>query len=82
MILLGALMLAGMLVDGAANTGHLVLAGGIVLAIVVICVVSIWLVERREGRCDRCDHQREAHEHYRDGTDCSVAGCGCQHFRG
>jgi hypothetical protein len=29
----------------------------------------------------RCGHDRTAHEHYRRGTDCSVAGCLCTRFR-
>jgi hypothetical protein len=28
----------------------------------------------------RCGHDKDAHEHYRRGTDCS--GCGCERFHG
>jgi hypothetical protein len=33
----------------------------------------------RAGKC-RCGHPREAHEHYRRGTDCAVADCTCVRF--
>ncbi|WP_280115017.1 hypothetical protein [Kineococcus rubinsiae] len=40
------------------------------------------LVERLLGRvCSACGHPREAHQHYRRGTDCSVRDCGCPRFR-
>jgi hypothetical protein len=34
----------------------------------------------KTGDC-RCDHLRAAHEHYRRGSDCSVADCTCVRFR-
>jgi hypothetical protein len=30
----------------------------------------------RAQRPCRCGHQREAHQHYRNGTDCGTCGCG------
>jgi hypothetical protein len=30
-------------------------------------------------RCVRCHHERDAHEHYRAGTDCGL--CDCERFR-
>ena len=32
-----------------------------------------------ETPCAECAHAREAHEHYRQGTDCSL--CDCSRFR-
>ncbi|GAA1848767.1 hypothetical protein GCM10009772_27650 [Pseudonocardia alni subsp. carboxydivorans] len=32
------------------------------------------------GLC-RCGHERDAHEHYRAGTDCGVCGATCRAFR-
>ncbi|MEU4371873.1 hypothetical protein [Pseudonocardia alni] len=29
----------------------------------------------------RCGHERDAHEHYRAGTDCGVCGTTCRAFR-
>lgn len=33
------------------------------------------------GRCGCCGHEEGAHEHFRNGTDCSVAGCTCGSYR-
>jgi hypothetical protein len=33
------------------------------------------------ARLCRCDHDRESHEHYRAGKDCSAGGCTCVRFR-
>ena len=33
----------------------------------------------RDPKPCRCGHQRQAHEHYRRGTDCAL--CPCQRFR-
>jgi hypothetical protein len=34
----------------------------------------------RDGRCV-CSHPREAHEHYRPGSECGFCGPGCHRFR-
>jgi hypothetical protein len=37
---------------------------------------------RKAARSCACGHPREAHEHYRAGTDCSLCGpSGCPRFR-
>jgi hypothetical protein len=35
-----------------------------------------------QGFCRTCDHAEVAHQHYREGTDCSVTDCDCRRFRG
>jgi hypothetical protein len=31
--------------------------------------------------CRVCGHPRDAHEHHRRGSDCSLSGCGCLKWR-
>jgi hypothetical protein len=42
-------------------------------------VLSVLSHRRREPKACRCGHWRQAHEHYRSGTDCSL--CPCPRFR-
>ncbi len=38
-------------------------------------------VKRHRVKTCRCGHTKVQHEHYRQGTDCSVPKCGCVRFR-
>lgn len=41
-------------------------------------LAAILRARRRTGPC-KCGHPRQAHEHYRPGTSCSL--CGCKRYR-
>lgn len=57
--------------------GVIVAVAGVLFAS-IIAVVGWILTLKRSYRC-RCGHLRNAHQHYRKGTDCGL--CGCPRFR-
>ena len=57
--------------------GVIVAVAGAVLASIIV-VVALIATLKRSYRC-RCGHLRNAHQHYRSGSDCGL--CGCPRFR-
>jgi len=55
----------------------IVAVAGAVLASIIVVVAWIATL-KRSYRC-RCGHLRNAHQHYRSGSDCGL--CGCPRFR-
>jgi hypothetical protein len=57
--------------------GVIVAVAGVVGSLIII--IGAWITRlRRSYRC-RCGHLRNAHTHYRRGSDCGL--CGCPRFR-
>jgi hypothetical protein len=57
--------------------GVIVAVAGALIASIIAVVAWITTI-KRSYRC-RCGHLRNAHEHYRPGSDCGL--CGCPRFR-